>query len=280
MPAHVPADPRSLGDFSYHEWKPPLLAGFVDRIWCSAGRVALPRKRIFPNTSVELIVSLGEPMQLSDRRGVHRLDAGSLSGLQAGPVVLELGASFDTLGIRLRPAGAYALLAGAVAEVSDRTHDLDALLGRAAAELAERCHGARSPEARLRCADAWLRARLAAPRRLDPAIAWSAAALEQSGGVLPIAALRAETGYSKARLAAAFRAQIGFSPKRYARIVRLRRAMALLHAGRLSAVEVALDAGYADQAHMVSDFRDLTGLTPGAFTRAPRYGITLAVAAA
>lgn len=277
MPAPVPADP-TLGDFSYHEWKPPLFAGLVDRIWCSAGRAALPRKQIFPSTSVELIVSLGEPMQLTDRRGVYRLGAGSLSGLQGGPVILAMGASFDTLGIRLRPAGAYALVAGAMAEISDRTLDLDVLLGRAAAELAERCHDARTPAARLRCADAWLRARLAGPRRLDPAIAWSAAALERSGGALPIAALRAETGYSKARLAAAFRAQIGFSPKRYARIVRLRRAMALLHAGTLSAVEVALEAGYADQAHMVGDFRDLTGLTPGAFTRAPRYAVTLAVA--
>lgn len=58
----------ALGRWVYYEWKPPLLAGLVDRLWHSAGSATWPRKRIFPNGMVELIVTLGEPMRMADGR--------------------------------------------------------------------------------------------------------------------------------------------------------------------------------------------------------------------
>lgn len=262
----------ALGSWVYHEWKPPLLAGLVDRLWYSAGRAALPRKRIFPNGMLELLVTLGEPMRLVEGRGVDRFVGGTLSGLHSRPLTIEMGASQETLGLRLRPAGAYALLARPLGEISDVTLDLDALVGRVARELAERLAGAPSLAARFRLVHDWLRARLArAAAAVDPAVAWSAGQLERRAGGLPIAALRRATGLSKGRLAAAFREQIGFTPKRYARILRFRHALALLHEGRLPAVEVALAAGYYDQPHLVADFRAMAGMTPRQYAAARRY---------
>lgn len=268
----------ALGRWVYHEWKPPLLAGLVDRMWYSAGSATFPRKRIFPNGMVELIVTLGEPMRLVEGKGVDRFVAGTLSGLHSRPLTLEMGATQETLGLRLRPAGAYALLARPMAEVSDLTLRLDELVGRVARELAERLADAPSVTARFAIVHDWVRARIAPARHLEPAVAWSAAQIERSAGAVAIASLRAETGFSKSRLAARFREQIGFTPKRYARILRFRRALALLHAGELPAVEVAVDAGYYDQAHLVAEFRSMAGMTPGAYARLPRYGQSLSTA--
>ncbi|MBX3027419.1 AraC family transcriptional regulator [bacterium] len=268
----------ALGRWLYHEWKPPLLAGLVDCLWHSAGSAALPRKRIFPNGMVELIVTLGEPMRLVEGRGVGRFVGGTLSGLHSGPLAIEMGASHETLGLRLRPAGAYALLARPLAEVSDLTVGLDDVVGRVARELAERVAGATSVGERFRIVHDWTRARLAPARVAEPAVAWSAAAIERSGGTVPIAALRAETGLSTSRLVARFREQIGFSPKRYARILRFRHALALLHEGALPAVEVALAAGYYDQPHMLADFRAMAGMTPRQFATARRYAQSLSTA--
>jgi hypothetical protein len=61
-------------------------------------------------------------------------------------------------------------------------------------------------------------------RWIDPAVAWAAGRIEQSGGAVSIAELRRQTGLSKTRLAEAFRDQIGLAPKLYARVVRFRRA--------------------------------------------------------
>lgn len=268
----------ALGRWVYHEWTPPLLAGLVDRMWYSAGSAALPRKRIFPNGMVELIVTLGEPMRLVEGRGIERFVAGTLSGLHSGPLVIEMGASQETLGLRLRPAGAYALLARPLAEVSDLTVNLDDLVGRVARELAERVATAASVAERFRIVHDWVRSRIAPARVVEPAVAWSAAQLERSDGAVAIAALRAETGLSTTRLVARFREQIGFSPKRYARILRFRRALALLHEGALPAVEVALEAGYYDQPHLVAEFRAMAGMTPRQFATARRYAQSLSTA--
>jgi AraC-like DNA-binding protein len=267
-----------LGRWVYHEWKPPLLAGLVDRIWYSAGSATFPRKRIFPNGMVELIVTLGEPMRLVEGKGVDRFIAGTLSGLHSTPLTLEMGASQETLGLRLRPPGAYAVLARPLGEISDLTLDLDALVGAVARELAERVHGAGSVAARFQLVHDWVRGRIARARPIEPAVAWSAAQIEQSAGAVAIAALRAETGLSKARLVASFREQIGFSPKRYARVLRFRRALALLHQGALAAVDVALEAGYYDQPHMVADFRAMAGMTPRQFATSRRYFQSLSTA--
>lgn len=145
------------------------------------------------------------------------------------------------LGIRLCPAGTYALLATPLRCVTGTVVE--------------------SVEARFRIAATWVAARTAGARTVDPAIAWAAAQIEAHGGAVPIAHLRRETGLSKTRLAAAFRDQIGVPPKLYARLVRFRNALAMVESGGPLA-DVALAIGYYDQPHFNADFRELTGLSP------------------
>jgi AraC-like DNA-binding protein len=38
---------------------------------------------------------------------------------------------------------------------------------------------------------------------------------------------------------------------------------------------VATDAGYYDQAHLIADFRELLGLTPGAFVKRTQHARAL-----
>jgi AraC-like DNA-binding protein len=57
---------------------------------------------------------------------------------------------------------------------------------------------------------------------------------------------------------------VGYGPKMLARVLRLRRLQAL-PPGPL--VELALDAGYADQAHMTADVTRLAGISPVQFLK-------------
>jgi AraC-like DNA-binding protein len=82
------------------------------------------------------------------------------------------------------------------------------------------------------------------------------------------------SGLSKKQLIHRFREQIGVTPKLYARIIRLRRALTLLHEGSCHPADVAAAAGYYDQPHMNLDFRELAGLTPRDFVRATRFSPT------
>lgn len=94
------------------------------------------------------------------------------------------------------------------------------------------------------------------------AVAW----LEQGPGAKRIDDLTRYIGLSQSALERRFRRVVGISPKKFASLVRLRRAVRLRAAGADFAA-VALAAGYCDQAHFINDFRRATGRAPDAFFR-------------
>jgi AraC-like DNA-binding protein len=183
------------------------------------------------------------------------------------------------LGVRLRPAGAWALLAHPLCHLAELTADLGDLLGSAGDELAEPCHDAGEGIDRVRRAVAWLGEQLRRPdaRRADPAVHWVASRIADTGGRRPIAALRAETGLSDARLISLFRQQVGVTPKRLARIHRFDRALTMITLQGGTLADVAHRAGYFDQPHMNGEFREMAGLTPREFLAATRYPNSLSL---
>ena len=89
--------------------------------------------------------------------------------------------------------------------------------------------------------------------------------------------LEAVTGLTRYDLARQFRTVFGTSPYRYLLMRRLEFARERIHQER-PLVEVAVDAGFADQAHFTRAFRSAFGLTPARY-RALRAAATLRAAA-
>ena len=265
----------ALGSWTLSTCRPPFLAGLVDVIWYAEGTATHPLERAFPNGMLQLRVNFGAPYQLVEGAGTQVLATAWLCGLHAGPRVVQVPHRHQSLAAALHPAGAFALLGRSVHDLSGWTVALCDVIGAVAGELVERCQHANSAETRLRLAADWLWQRMRLSARVDPSIAWAAGRIDASGGAVPIAELRAHTGLSKTRLATNFREQIGLPPKVYARIVRFRDALAMLHADAGPLADVALAAGYYDQPHMNADFRELSGLSPREFLAA-RYpdGVT------
>jgi AraC-like DNA-binding protein len=245
--------------------RPARLASVVDHLWHSAGTITDRRERVLPNGTYELVLSLGERHRLVDGDGVRVLPAASFGGLRSRPFVLEHPERCDTLGIVLRPAGAYALLGRPLWEVSDLQLDGRDVLAGAVDELVERC--AETDSARVRFAHVvrWLMDRVTRAKAPDLATAWIAAEIERREGNLRVGALHADASLSRARVVERFRDQIGVPPKLYARLVRFRHVLERLHRDDAALTDVALDAGYYDQAHMNADFRALAGVSPTTF---------------
>lgn len=280
MPLTAATVDSALGRWTHHAWEPPdlppALAGIVQMLWHFDGQTTLPRERTFPGGYLELIVHLGPRFRPVDQGAAgDPFPLACLTGVQTRSQVIEAPSErCRVLGIRLHPVGAYALLAGPLDATEGYTLDLTDVAGRAASDLAERCHDAPNVPVCFERAAAWIAGRIArtAARGVvpHPAVAWAAAELERVGGVASVSALRAQAGLGRTRFAAAFREQVGMSPKRYARVLRFRRALALVRAGRgLSAA--ALAAGYYDQAHLHASFREFAGMTPRAFAAAAGY---------
>ena len=99
-------------------------------------------------------------------------------------------------------------------------------------------------------------------------------------GAVPIGRLADEVGWSHRHLIARFRQQVGLPPKTAARLVRFDGVWRRLDQRQPPDWGlVAAEAGYADQAHLIRDFREFTGTTPTAFV-AQVNSVQAAVAAA
>ncbi len=82
-------------------------------------------------------------------------------------------------------------------------------------------------------------------------------------GSIPIPRVAATVGLSPQRLRVLARSQLGMSLARWRVWSRLRRAAEALQAGQ-SLADAAGTAGFADQAHLTRQMREMMGLTPAA----------------
>ena len=177
------------------------------------------------------------------------------------------------VGIRFRPGATRAAFGCDASELRDADPDLAAVCGSAARTLADSlsaAYDADDPASALRAAlEAWARARLA-PRIDRDASALRAARRLVVDRAATVRAVARDFGWSERRLHREITATCGYGPKTLQRIVRLQRALRASRAGVATRPpnlaptlsRLALDAGYADQAHMTREFRDLTGFTP------------------
>jgi transcriptional regulator GlxA family with amidase domain len=97
----------------------------------------------------------------------------------------------------------------------------------------------------------------------DPRLGAVVAALAAGRAVAPTAE---EVGWSARQLHRRALEAFGYGPKTLARVLRLQRALSLARDG-LPAAEVAAVTGYADQAHLAREVRELAGAPLGSLLR-------------
>jgi AraC-like DNA-binding protein len=72
-----------------------------------------------------------------------------------------------------------------------------------------------------------------------------------------------KTGYSQRHFIEMFRKEVGLAPKRFHRLQRFRKVIEeVQRRSVVDWVDVALSAGYFDQAHLIHEFREFSDLTP------------------
>jgi AraC-like DNA-binding protein len=182
----------------------------------------------------------------------------SIAGPDTQPRVVTLAPGSRLVGVRLRPGTAGAVLALPASELCDASADAADILGRdVAAALLEALTAGSDPH------DLLLRAvELRGVGAPDPLVRAAILALARPRArVSPVAT---ELGVSARQLQRCVSDAVGYGPKILARVLRFRRLQALSPA---PLAELALDAGYADQAHMTAEVTRLAGTSPVRFLK-------------
>jgi AraC-like DNA-binding protein len=225
-------------------------AGFVE--------AARPPHIVLPATaSVGLIVKIQD--------SAHRPPA-FVMGVHGEHAVLDGACAPAYLRVFLGPLGAYTLLGMPMTELRGQVVDLADVLGPAGRRLAERLPAEPTWGARFGILDGLLLRRLDVGPRPAPEVRRAWQLLVTTGGGAPIGRIAAEVGWSHKHLNTRFRQQVGLSPKTAARLVRFDRVMrAMDRPGPPGWARIAAESGYADQPHLVREFRTFTGATPTDF---------------
>ncbi|AZO54250.1 MULTISPECIES: AraC family transcriptional regulator [unclassified Mesorhizobium] len=222
----------------------------------------------YASLTVPLVISFAEPFAIGLGRAPDDNDrfASFAAGLFAGPVMIESFGGACCIQVNFTPLGARRFFRLPMSELTDSMVVLDDVLGVEGAALRERLGNAPDWTARFDLAEAFVTARLESAAETPLEIAWAYDRIITSGGRTRIASLAERLGWSRKHLADKFSDATGIGPKTLSRIVRFNRALRLSRELTADWADVAADCGYADQAHLVREFRELAGETPTALS--------------
>ncbi|MPZ48027.1 MAG: helix-turn-helix domain-containing protein [Dehalococcoidia bacterium] len=227
------------------------------------------RRREVATGDVVLIINLGAPFYVINPRNPSSASVplGSfVSGVSDSYVFTESDRSMHCIQVDLTPIGAHLLFGVPMHEMANHELHLEDILGPQARGLDERLYEAGTWEARFAILDCFIEDRFTLASSPDPGASWALKRLKATGGRARIGGLATALGSSDRGLIEAFREEVGLTPKTIARIIRFNRVTHLMmEGGPRTWLDIAYDCGYYDQAHLIHDFKQFAGLTPGEF---------------
>jgi AraC-like DNA-binding protein len=219
-----------------------------------------------PSPYLTIVLSLGAPTRTA-MPGEPAADFAALAGgLHTRAVSVEHDGDQYGIQLSLTPEGARSLLGMPAAELVSQVVPLDRLLGADADAIIARLAETDGWPARFAVLDEVLSRRAGRLAGPSPELQRAWRLLGERGGLVRIADLAGEVGWSRRHLGQRFAAEYGLTPKEAARVVRFSRSARLLkRPDRPALADAAAACGFYDQAHLAREWNDLAGCPPSAW---------------
>jgi len=234
----------------YKEQRAPRqLDQWVEGVWS----VETPRERVVgygvpPDGCLDIIYSAGEGIRAVGAMTVERQ--------------FDFAANSCLFGVRFRPGLAGRFLQASPAELTDKILSLEDLWGAEARQLRQQLDDLTAGEQRFTLILDALVKRTAAPNPVQRAIH----AITLMAGNVDLEFVARQANLSPRQFRRRCLEESGLTPKHLCRVLRFQQACRLAESlPRRDWSRIAVDAGFFDQAHLISDFREFTGRTPVSF---------------
>jgi AraC-like DNA-binding protein len=247
------------------------LSAYVESLWYSA-RGALPhaRERSLPTGCADIVVPLLQDalLRYDDEHDpvARRLRGAIVQGAFDRFGVRGTEGPSAVVGVHFKPGGAAAFFGGALPSLRNRTELLEDVWGPEARELRERLQAAASPPHALLVMHEVLMRRLKDASPVDALATFALDAFRGDPSSARVEPVQRASGCTPAQFIRRFEQAVGLTPKRYARVIRFGVLLPeLVRYGPRDWAQVAASGGYADQSHLIREFRQLAGVAPGAY---------------
>lgn len=250
------------------------LAPHVERLWyCDGHRLVNGMRRVLPDGRFQLVISLAEgPISaLIDPMGDGGEIAPSLLiGIRSRFNIIDVAKLRSAMGVVFRPGGVHAFLGALTDSFHNKNVSLDLIWGSMVRGLRDRLRTAGDPAEKFRLLEGALLERLDERRQLSFAVQYALQEFARGPEIPRVRELAQEAGLSRRRFSQLFREQIGLTPKLYCRLQRFQNTLKLIASGAsVDWAQLALAAGYCDQAHLAHEFHHFSGLSPNAYLGSP-----------
>jgi AraC-like DNA-binding protein len=254
---------RPVSDLSFIQIAPhPALRSYVDFFWMldrGSPSADSSTHLVFPDGGMDIVVNWNV-----SKTSIATPATPCISGIASRSRMENLDSVAAVVGARFKPGAAFSLLSISAPDLKDTLAPLEVLVKPNQRGKFESLADARSPKDCLRQLQKALMASLSGAASIDPIVLATFQAIESSRGRIRMADLE-EIGINMRTLRRRFDRFVGVGPKEFCRILRLSHAVDLARdraRSHMSWAELALVAGYYDQAHLIQNFVELAGMTP------------------
>jgi AraC-like DNA-binding protein len=231
----------------------PVLSPFVELFWYDERyRDLTHRQRVLPAGAFTVVFELAR-------------------GMRSTCIEFDTSPVETVVGVLFRAGGARAFFLGSAEDLYNQSVPIEQLWGRRAHEICRRLRASRRPYGCFCVLEQVLRSRMQADATLHPAVEHGLREFRRVPHVHRVLEVVEHTGLSRRRFSQLFREQVGTTPKFYCRLRRFTWVVEQLSRGqRVDWADVAHAGGYSDQAHLVHDFQEFSGLSPAVFLKSER----------
>jgi AraC-like DNA-binding protein len=220
----------------------------------------------YPPTPLQSIMFYGDDRIQMQKTGTDRFELQSsivIIGPQYSRVNIMVSKKIKAIRVDFRPGALYRLLGIPMHELFDQGIPAHELLGNEINHLNEQLLNASDVDVARDAVEQYLLRKRNASKIALP-IDRAITELMRTNGNTAIEKIASLACLSLRQFERKCRERVGMSPKAYARIVRFSKAYRLREARpELSWTTIANEAGYFDQMHMIRDFKEFAGTTPG-----------------
>ncbi len=259
-PKHVPprgilhgrVEPAAPGYGRY--WPGEILALFVEHFWTVSWDVAEPKiAEVLPHPSVHLVLEAG---------------GSRVAGVPKGRFTTRLEGKGRVLGTKFRPGGFRPFLGAPISSLSGRTFPLTEIFGPAAEDLEDRALAFADPVGAFEVVQEFLEGMRPQPDPESELAARIAERVATDRQITRVEHVAEAFGLGTRTLQRLFSEYVGVSPKWIIQRYRLHEAAERIATGSpIDWPDLALELGYADQAHFIRDFRRLVGKSPAEYSK-------------
>jgi len=226
--------------------------------------------RFLPNGNIEIVIDLtNEPKYIYDNHSLKEKQSCNkiwISGIRNQPITIPSGRESEMFVINFRKGMAFPFLSLPMAEITDLVIDGDLILDQCFIELRDRLLEVAGHESMFDIAGQLLLHNFASRLAINPFTEFAINAMVSNPVDCSIKAISSRCGYSSKHIIHLFKTKVGVAPKTLLRILRFQKALEEIESARtIRWTSLALDCGYFDQSHFISDFKDYSGFTPSSY---------------